>query len=497
MSILEFTCIFDKLVGHLRVHGANFSLWQETTRRILGGEYVQEDTIAAIATASGEASIAVIRVSGATSVGVVDLIFSGRRSLIAMASHTVQYGHILTLQDRAILDEVVVTVMKGPRTYTTEDVVEISTHGGRQSVQAVLTEVLRAGARLALPGEFTKRAFLGGRIDLTQAEGVMELIQAHSQSARAVALRQVEGSLTERITELRQQLLSTLAIVEVTIDYPEHDEEEATAMMVADHSRVLIGALSDLLRSSESGRILRDGLRTVIVGKPNVGKSSLLNQLARIDRAIVTDIPGTTRDVLEEWLQIGGIPLRIADTAGVRVTDDPIEQIGVLRSRQALQSAELVLIVLDASKELSDTDSELIALTMTTPRIFLLNKVDLAVRTDVEDVRALVGDSTIIAYSVTMQKGLEQLEQAIAERVYAGQKDAKDTTFLANARHISLLEQAVIALERAVQAAMSGMTLDLLAADLLQAWTLLGEIIGETPREDLLDQIFTQFCLGK
>ncbi|MCY0902385.1 MAG: tRNA uridine-5-carboxymethylaminomethyl(34) synthesis GTPase MnmE [Firmicutes bacterium] len=454
------------------------------------------ETIAAIATAAGEASIAVIRVSGSEAVSQVDRIFRGGRSLGRMKSHTVSYGHIVTLSEAAVLDEVLVTVMRGPRTYTTEDVVEISTHGGMNTVQSVLAEVLRTGVRLAEPGEFTKRAFLGGRIDLAQAEGIMELIQAQTDSARVAALSQVEGGLTQRVRGMRQALLELMAHLEVTMDYPEHDEEDATTRLVAARIRELLEDLRALIRYARDGRILREGLRTVIVGRPNVGKSSLLNQLARADRAIVTDVPGTTRDVLEETLQIAGVRLRLADTAGLRETEDPVEQLGVARSRRAMGAAELLLVVIDGSRALEEDDVRLLANTRDVRRIILVNKADLPHVVDLDEVVRLAGESPVIRYCAVNETGLLDLESAVVDLSFS-QGHPRDMTFLANARHLALFERAGDVLERVVVAAESRVTIDLLAADVREAWVLLGEVVGETPREDLLDQIFRQFCLGK
>lgn len=472
--------------------------WRQLFFSLKGVIAVSEDTIAAIATALGEASIAVIRVSGPAAISCVDRLFSGRRPVSQMASHTVQYGRMRALGDRAVLDEVLVTVMRAPHTYTTEDVVEISTHGGVQSVQAVLSELLRTGVRLAEPGEFTKRAFLGGRIDLAQAEGVMELIQAHSGAARQASLRQVEGSLTRQVKAVREKLLQLLAHIEVTLDYPEHDEEEATARRTAAAVTDIVDELAMLLQMAQGGRVLREGLRTVIAGKPNVGKSSLLNQLALYERAIVTDIPGTTRDVIEEWLQVGGVVLRVADTAGLRETDDPVERIGVGRTRTAIEQAELLLVVLDASRELDEEDLSLLRGFPDIPRIVLLNKADLTMRTSVAQVRGIVGEKvTVVPYSVLGEQGRAQLEEAIVQIALGGSLRPRDATFLANGRHIALFERCQEALRRAISGAKAGATLDLVAADVHEAWVVLGEVIGETPREDLLDQIFTQFCLGK
>ncbi len=456
-----------------------------------------QDTIAAIATAVGEASIAVIRVSGNQAVDVVDRIFKGKNSLKKVASHTVWFGRIYSFDGKRVIDEVLVTVMRGPKTYTTEDVVEVSTHGGFQAVQEVLGEVIRAGARIADPGEFTKRAFLGGRIDLTQAEGVMELIRSQTDAAKAASLRQLEGSMTTLIRDIRHQMIQLMAHIEVTIDYPEHDEEEATLKQVYVGVSKLEAELLRILTEANQGRILRDGIRVAIVGRPNVGKSSLLNQLARFDRAIVTDIPGTTRDVLEERIQIGGVPLKIMDTAGIRETLDVVEQLGVQRSKKAIRDADLVLIMIDQSTELSDIDVELMHEAKNLPVIVILSKSDLECRITTNDLQSYMALDRVIHLSVFDRATIENLEALMIKVIFHGDIKPKDATFVANSRHINLLESALENLRGVLEAIRYGQTLDLVAVDLHSAWATLGEVIGETPSEDLLDQIFSQFCLGK
>lgn len=456
-----------------------------------------QDTIAAIATAVGEASIAVIRVSGPQAVETVDKIFRGKTPLMDVPSHTVWFGHIYSLDGKRLIDEVLVTVMRAPKTYTTEDVVEISTHGGYQAVQETLSEILRGGARIAEPGEYTKRAFLGGRIDLTQAEGVMELIRSQTDAAKAASLRQLEGSMTSLIRNIRRQMIQLMAHIEVTIDYPEHDEEEATLNHVFAGVSQIEAEIERILSEAHQGRILRDGISVAIVGRPNVGKSSLLNQLARFDRAIVTDIPGTTRDVLEERIQIGGVPIKIMDTAGIRETEDVVEQIGVERSKKALLDADLVLIMIDQSRELSDTDIDLLQETINLPSIVLLSKSDLEHLTTEQDLASLLGSRRAIHFSIFDTLGLKALEDQMIKVIFHGEIQPKDATFVANSRHINLLELALKNIKEVMDAIRFGQTLDLVAVDLHSAWVTLGEIIGETPRDDLLDQIFSQFCLGK
>ncbi len=466
-------------------------------RAIEMNRLMEEDTIAAVATAVGEASLAVIRVSGRRAVDVVDRIFRGRRFLRTVSSHRVLYGRIVKLEDEEILDEVLVSVMHGPKTYTTEDVVEIGTHGGIRVTEAVLTEVLRAGARLAEPGEFTKRAFLGGRIDLAQAEGIMELIRAQSSLARKAALRQVEGSLTTVIAQIRQELLELMAHLEVAFDYPEHDEEDVTAQMIVRRGSKLLESVDGLLAMAKGGRILREGVATAIVGKPNVGKSSLLNQLACAERAIVTDIAGTTRDVVEETVQVGGVALRLMDTAGIRETDDVVEQIGVARSRSAMEASGLILVVIDGSRPLDETDRDLVRYSAGRPAMIIMNKSDLPQVVRKEELRDLSAGAPVLAHSALRAEDAAALERAIHDLILSRGGMSDDPTFIANARQSKLLEDARIALVMAVEAAEAGVTLDLVAVDIQETWLVLGEIIGETPREDLLDQIFRQFCLGK
>ncbi len=455
------------------------------------------DTIAAIATAMGEASIAVIRVSGPDAIAIVDRIFQSKSPLHASKTHTVHYGLIIKLDDKSVIDEVLVTLMRKPRTYTREDVVEVSTHGGWQAVQAVLREIVRAGARLAEPGEFTKRAYLHGRIDLSQAEGVMELIAAQTDLARVAALRQVQGTLKQTIQAIRHDMLEVLARIEVTIDYPEHDDEQATSEFVYQEAKGLTQRLHVLLDEALHGRILRDGVRLAIIGRPNVGKSSLLNSLVKIDRAIVTDIPGTTRDLIEEKVDIGGIPFYIVDTAGIRETEDIVEKIGVRKSREVVEEADLIVVLLDGSRPLADTDLELLDLLAHKKGFALINKADLPIVIDTAFVNQQVGTDRVMLHSTLSHQNVLEFERKICHLVAGSGQQVSDAPFLASSRHIMLLEETSGCLQNVMDSVQEGQTLDLIAVDMQQAWITLGEVIGETPREDLLDQIFSQFCLGK
>ena len=458
---------------------------------------MQEDTIAAIATPLGEGGIAIIRVSGPEAVAVVDRVYRGKRSLKEVASHTIHYGHIVDPSSGERLDEVMVSVMRAPRTYTREDVVEVNCHGGIMVVRRVLETILKHGARLAEPGEFTKRAFLNGRIDLSQAEAVMDLIRSKTDRAMKMALKQVEGSLSREIKALRQMLIETLAHIEVTIDYPEHDVEEVTRELLRERCQQVEDGIDRLLRSAKEGKILREGLKTAIIGLPNVGKSSLLNALVKENKAIVTDIPGTTRDVIEEYVNIRGIPLQWIDTAGIRETEDEVERIGVERSRQALKEADLILLVLNRAEPLRKEERTLLETVKGMNTILVVNKGDLEPVLDVDWLRKEYAHLPLVEISAKEGWGLDRLEETIAELVLGGKVEGDDLTYVSNSRHIALLHEAKAALREAVEANESGLPVDIVQIDLRRAWEKLGEILGEEVSEALIDQLFSQFCLGK
>ncbi|MFC0210929.1 tRNA uridine-5-carboxymethylaminomethyl(34) synthesis GTPase MnmE [Paenibacillus chartarius] len=455
------------------------------------------DTIAAISTPLGEGGIAVIRVSGDEAVALAGRLFRGRTKLTDMPTHTVQYGSIVDPGTGEKLEEALVTVMRAPRSFTREDVVEVGCHGGIVAVKRVLDALLEQGVRLAEPGEFTKRAFLNGRIDLTQAEAVIDLIRAKSDRAFKVAMKQVDGKLSKRIGALRYRLIELMAHIEVNIDYPEHDVAEMTSSMIADVGTSVSAEIDELLRTAEQGKILREGISTAIIGKPNVGKSSLLNALAQDERAIVTDIPGTTRDVIEEYVNVGGIPLRLLDTAGIRETTDVVEQIGVERSRSALADADLILLVLNRSETLSEEERELLAAVKDRQTVVVLNKTDLPQRLEIEEVRELFSSERIVETSLLEERGLADLEKAITALFFQGGIDANEMTYVSNARHIHLFKQAKRSLRDALDANEQGVPIDMIQIDLRAAWEQLGEIIGDSVAESLIDQIFSQFCLGK
>ncbi|PYZ91795.1 tRNA uridine-5-carboxymethylaminomethyl(34) synthesis GTPase MnmE [Salipaludibacillus keqinensis] len=455
------------------------------------------DTIAAISTPMGEGAIGIVRVSGDDALKVADRLYKGKKPLSEADSHTINYGHIVDPKTGEITEEVMVSVLKAPRTYTKENMVEINCHGGLISVNRVLQLALNEGARLAEPGEFTKRAFMNGRIDLSQAEGVMDLIRAKTDRAMNVAMNQVEGKLSQRLQKLRQALLETVAHVEVNIDYPEYDAEEMTLEILQEKGTFVMKEIDKLLQTAQQGKILREGLSTVIIGRPNVGKSSLLNSLVHENKAIVTDIPGTTRDVIEEYVNVRGVPLRLLDTAGIRDTEDVVEKLGVERSRKVIKDAELVLLVLNYNESLTDSDKELFQLSEGHDTIIIVNKTDLEDRIDINSVKELAGNRPVVTTSLLKDEGVDELEEAIKDLFFQGDLETGDMSYVSNSRHIALLNQAKKAVRDALEAVESGMPVDMVQIDITRAWELLGEVIGDSVHESLIDQLFSQFCLGK
>ncbi|WP_028591498.1 tRNA uridine-5-carboxymethylaminomethyl(34) synthesis GTPase MnmE [Paenibacillus massiliensis] len=455
------------------------------------------DTIAAISTAVGEGGIAIIRVSGPEALPEVQRMFKSKTPLTEAESHTVHYGHIIEPQSGERVEEVLVTVMRGPRSFTTEDVVEISSHGGVVAVKRVMDLLLLQNIRLAEPGEFTKRAFLNGRIDLSQAEAVMDLIRSKSDKAFSIAMKQSEGMLSSKIRNLRHILVETLAHIEVNIDYPEHDVESLTSQFIKDKSSEVMKEIDGLLRTAEQGKILREGITTAIIGRPNVGKSSLLNALAQGDKAIVTDIPGTTRDVIEEYVTIRNVPLRLLDTAGIRETMDVVEQIGVERSRTAVSEADLILLVLNSSEPLHQDELELLEQIRGRQVIVIMNKMDLPSQLDRGILTRYIAEELIVPMSVKTDEGLDGLEEAISKLFFSGKLESADLTYVSNVRHIALLKRAKQSLQEAYEAADQFIPIDMIQIDVRLAWEQLGEIVGDTAHDALIDQIFSQFCLGK
>lgn len=455
------------------------------------------DTIAAISTPMGEGAISIVRLSGEEAVIIANKIYQGKKQLTEVESHTINYGFIVDPETNEKIEEVMVSVLLAPKTFTRENIVEINCHGGIVSVNRVLQLLLKQGARLAEPGEFTKRAFLNGRIDLSQAEGVIDLIRAKTDRAMNIAMNQLEGKLSKRIQKLRDALLETVAHVEVNIDYPEYDAEEMTLQLLEEKATFVKGEIKKLLETAQQGRILRDGLSTVIIGRPNVGKSSLLNNLVQDNKAIVTDIPGTTRDVIEEYVNVRGVPLRLLDTAGIRETEDAVEKIGVERSKKVVKEAELVLLVLNNHEPLSNSDIDLFQMSEEKDRIIIINKTDLERKIDLDKVKELAKNDPIVTTSLLLDEGVEQLELAINKLFFQGEIEASDMTYVSNARHIGLLNQALMSIDDALNGIEANMPIDLIQIDVTKAWEQLGEVIGDTVHESLIDQLFSQFCLGK
>lgn len=455
-----------------------------------------DDTISAIATALGVGSIGVIRLSGPDSLAIADRIFAGREKPGKDNARKLLYGHILDRKGQPI-DEVLAVYMPGPHSYTGEDVCEIQCHGGRQALQEILSLTYQAGARPAEPGEFTKRAFLNGRLDLAEAESVMDIINAKSRQALVAANRGHEGGLSRKVRELRKKLRDLVVQLEAAIDYPEEDIEEVTYDRAAEVLAEGQAAVARLVRQGSAGRILREGLRTAIVGRPNVGKSSLLNSLLQADRAIVSNIPGTTRDIIEEQMTIGGIPLVLTDTAGLRDTEDLVEKIGVERSRAALEDAQLALVVLDGSQPLSGEDRELLRSLKDRKKLILVNKSDLPQMLDTEGLQREYGSSDVIVLSVKTGEGMEQVEQWLREFVYGEGSDSESSSMTQNARQQDLLEKALRSLEDALEGGRQHLPYDCLTIDLTQTLHDLGEITGEDVPDEIIDEIFAQFCVGK
>lgn len=455
------------------------------------------DTIAAISTPPGEGAISIVRMSGEEAVSIAQKVFSGK-DLTQAKSHTINYGHIVDPKTHEEIDEVMVSLMLAPKTFTREDVVEINCHGGIVATNRILQLLLVNGARLAEPGEFTKRAFLHGRIDLTQAESVMDLIRAKTDRSMKIALNQLDGNLSHLIDSLRKDILDVLAQVEVNIDYPEYDDvEEMTTKLLREKAIEIKQRIEQLLKTASQGKIMREGLATALVGRPNVGKSSLLNHLLHEDKAIVTDVAGTTRDVIEEYVNVSGVPLKLIDTAGIRETDDKVEKIGVERSKKAIEQSDLVLLVLNAAESLTKEDLELIRLTNDKKRIIILNKTDLEEKLDRKELAKISENAPVYATSILKNEGVEALEEAISKLFFKGIENSQSTVMVTNARHIALLKKAQNSLDSVLEGISSGMPVDLVQIDMTEAWNLLGEITGESYEDELLDQLFSQFCLGK
>lgn len=456
-----------------------------------------EDTIAAIATAMAPSGIGIVRISGPEAVAVADRLYRGKKKekkLADMKSHTIHYGWIV--EKEQVLDEVLVMLMREPHSYTGEDTVEIDCHGGVLAVKRVLEAVLHAGARIADPGEFTKRAFLNGRIDLSQAEAVMDVISAKSEYALQSSVSQLQGSVRRAVKEIREKLLYEIAFIESALDDPEHISldgyPEKLEGIVQEEKR----KIEKLLKSADDGKMLQEGIKTVILGKPNAGKSSLLNLLVGEEKAIVTDIAGTTRDVLEEQISLGGISLRMLDTAGIRSTADKVEQIGVERAKEHAKNADLILYVVDASVPLDENDGQIMELLKGRKTILLLNKSDLETVISKEELTARI-DAPVLNISAREETGLAELEALIKEMFFQGEISFNDEVYITNMRQKRALEEALESLKLVENSIAMGMPEDFFSIDLMNAYERLGSIIGEAVGEDLVNEIFSKFCTGK
>ena len=458
------------------------------------------DTIAAIATARGEAGIGIVRVSGDLALSIAAALFRSPRGAppTELSTHTLTFGHIVdTNASDEVIDEVLLGIMRAPRTYTGEDIVEFNCHGGMVTLTAVLDLVVKSGARIAEPGEFTKRAFLNGRLDLAQAEAVAELIASKTDLSRKIAIEALAGKLSDTVNCLSDRLAGLLAEIEASIDFPEEDLDFMKVETQVETARAVQTDLTTLLNTASEGRIITEGINVAILGKPNVGKSSLLNALVGTTRAIVTDLPGTTRDTIEETINVNGIPLKLVDTAGIRQTDDLVEQQGVERSKAAIDRAELLLLMFDASQPLNNADLELLQTAQSSKAILVLNKVDLPVVTPSMALLAHCPKKPIVETVIPEGKGLDALKTTISEELLGGEWVVGESPIVTNARHQEALRRAKEGLNYAIESLENGMPPDLVAVDLRISLDGLGDIVGKTTTEDILDRIFSQFCVGK
>jgi len=449
------------------------------------------DTIAAISTALGVGAISIVRVSGDDALHIVNKIYKGK-NLKEVESHTINYGYIY--DNEKLVDEVLVSVMRAPKTFTREDVVEINVHGGIATTNKVLELLLTNGCRLAEPGEFTKRAFMNGRIDLIEAEAVMDLINAKTEKAMSLAVNQVSGDVSSLISNLRKEISMTLANIEVNIDYPEYEDIEVmTVDMVKNNINNIREKINKILSESKNGQLIKDGIKTIIIGKPNVGKSSILNRLLNEEKAIVTDVAGTTRDIVEGNISIDGIMLNMIDTAGIRETDDIVESIGVQKSISLIDEADLILYVLNNNEELSNDEIEILDKIKDKKSIIIVNKIDLEEKLNL----SLLGNNRVVKISALNNEGINELKEEIKNMFNLEEIEKGDYTYLSSARSISLLRRALSSLNEVENGIENNMPIDMIEIDLKDVWNLLGEITGENYSEELIDQLFSQFCLGK
>ncbi|MFV0518110.1 MAG: tRNA uridine-5-carboxymethylaminomethyl(34) synthesis GTPase MnmE [Aminipila sp.] len=476
-----------------------------------------EDTIAAVATAYGEGGIGIIRISGTEALSILNKVFQPMRKKVnknidnniimpesvditigePIVNRRLTYGHIIDNDTNQVIDEVLAVYMKAPYTYTTEDVVEINCHGSIVSLRKVLELVLKNGARLAEAGEFTKRAFLNGRLDLTQAEAVIDLIKAKSDKSFDVALSQLDGLLSNKIKEIRHLLMDELVNLTVNIDYPDEDIEEITYEKLINNLSSIDDMIGNLVDSADTGRIIKEGFKVAIIGKPNVGKSSLMNSLLKETRAIVTDIPGTTRDTIVEDISIKGIPVKLIDTAGIRDTDDTVEKIGIEKSKESFNEADLAILILDASGEITEEDQLIIDIIGERKALVLLNKIDLGLKIDKIKLQEKMPNAIFIETVIKNGQGIKDLEDEIENLVYSGKIKQSGNTFITNVRHSNLLESAKGAVSDAITMAQMNEALEFIEIDVKRAFEFLGEVIGETVSESIIDEVFSRFCLGK
>ena len=467
---------------------------------------MRTETIAAISTGMTNSGIGIVRISGNDAFSIADRIYKGKRKITESESHTIHYGHIMDGEET--IDEVLVMVMKGPRTFTGEDTVEINCHGGTYVVKRVLETVLKHGARTAEPGEFTKRAFLNGKIDLSQAEAVIDVINSENEYALQSSISQLKGNIKNKITNIRNKIIYHTAFIESALDDPEHISIEGYGDTLKEEAETIISDLKELIRSADNGRVIKEGINTVIVGKPNAGKSSLLNVLSGHERAIVTDIEGTTRDILEEQIRLGDLSLNVVDTAGIRQTDDVIEKIGVDKAKEYAGNADLVIYVVDASRELDENDEKIIQLVREKKAIILLNKSDLDTIVDEKTISdKLYGDGSVtenkgeeipvIPISAKEEKGIEKLEKKLKEMFINGKVSFNNQIYISNVRQKNALADAEKSMEKVVDSINAGMPEDFYSIDLMDAYEALGSITGESVGEDLINEIFSKFCMGK
>lgn len=455
-----------------------------------------EDTIAAIATPPGEGGIGIVRISGENAKNILDRIFVPA-SPNGLENRKMSYGTIVDPASENIVDEVLCVYMKGPKTYTVEDVVEINCHGGMVPLRKTLELVLKNGARIAEPGEFTKRAFLNGRLDLSQAEAVIDVIRAKTDKTFDVAMNQLEGNFSKQIKEIRKKLVDILVNITVNIDYPDEDIEEITYEKLEKDLESVAEDIDSLLSSADTGRMIQEGLNVAIIGKPNVGKSSLMNSLLNEARAIVTEIPGTTRDTIEEHLSIKGIPIRLTDTAGIRDTDDVIEKIGIEKSKESFNQADLVIFIIDSSRKISDEDMEIINIIDQKKAIVVLNKIDLEKVITRDEVELMLPEAIIIETSMEKQQGIDLIEEKIVDMVYGGKVSQSSSIMVTNVRHKNILENASKSISDGIQMTRKNEALEFIEIDVNSSYETLGEIIGETVQDDIINEVFARFCLGK